>query len=156
MVTVKPKTSVKMQISAVGETHARSQISVRDVASTIDEPLERDGTNLGLTPTETMMASLIGCTNVISMRIAHHAGFELGEMDVALTADFDRRGTMLMEEVEQPFSSIEMAITVRTNGTPAQMEAMKTDLARFCPIAKVLRGSGVTITETWTTLPLEA
>lgn len=156
MVTVKPKTTVKMNLSAVGETHARSKISVRDVTGTIDEPLERDGTNQGLTPTETLMASLIGCTNVISKRIAHHAGFEMGEMNVVLTADFDRRGTMLMDEVEQPFTNIVMDISVRTNGTPEQMEAMKTDLAKFCPIAKVIRAGGVTITENWTTLPLEA
>ena len=66
MVNIRPKTTVQMKLSAVGETHSRSRISVRDVTATIDEPLDRHGTNEGLTPTETMMSSLIGCTNVIS------------------------------------------------------------------------------------------
>lgn len=154
MVIVKPKTTVTMKIAATGETHARSTVSVRDVTSIIDEPLERDGTNQGLTPTETMMASLIGCTNVIAKRIAHKAGFELGEMTIALTADFDRRGTMLADEVEHPFSNIVMDIAVKTDGTPDQMAAMQEDLAKYCPVAKVFRGSGITITENWTTQPL--
>lgn len=154
MAAIRQKTTVQMKISAVGETHAKSNISVRDVTGVIDEPVERGGTNEGLTPTETLMASLIGCTNVISKRIAHHMGFEMGEMSIDLTASFDRRGTMLTDEVEQPFSDIVMDIEVATDGSADQMEAMKIDLAKFCPIAKVIRGSGVTITEHWTTKPL--
>ncbi len=154
MVTIKPKTTVKMKMSAVGQTHARSIVDVRDVSATIDEPKERYGTNLGLTPTETLMSSLIGCTNVISKRIAHGMGVEMGEMKVALTADFNRLGTMLQQEIETPFSNIVMDIEVATNATPEQLEAIKTDLAKFCPVAKVMRAAGITITENWSTTPL--
>jgi len=154
MVKIRQKTHIKMNMTAVGETHSRSRISSRDVVATIDEPLARDGTNLGLSPTETLMSALIGCTNVISKKIAHKMGFEMGELAVTLTSDFDRRGVTLAEEVEHPFSNIVMDIEVATNGTPEQMAAMRTDLAKFCPLAKVIRGSGVTITENWTTKPL--
>lgn len=154
MVKITPKNIIQMKLSGVGETHARSRISVRDVTGVIDEPIARDGTNQGLTPTETLMASLIGCTNVISKRIAHHMGIEMGELDITLTADFDRRGVTLAEEVAQPFSNIVMDLSVATNATPEQMETLKADLAKFCPIAKVIRNSGITITENWTTTPL--
>ena len=151
---IRQKTTIQMKMSATGETHARSRIRARDVESTIDEPLERDGTNQGLSPTETLMASLIGCTNVISKRIAHHMGVGMGQMDVALTSNFDRRGVMLQDEVERPFTDIVMDITVETDATPDQLDAIKADLQKYCPIAKVIRGSGVTITENWTTKPL--
>ena len=151
---IRQKTVIQMKLDATGETHARSKVRARNVESTIDEPLERDGTNLGLTPTETLMASLIGCTNVITKRIAHHMGVETGEMTVALTSDFDRRGVTLAEEVERPFANIVMDIELATSATPAQMEDIKRDLAKYCPIAKVIRGSGVTITENWTLKPL--
>lgn len=154
MVKIRPKTTVKMAISATGETHGRTSVKVRDVSSIIDEPAERGGTNLGLTPTETLMSSLIGCTNVISKRIAHGMGVEMGEMKVSLSADFNRLGTMLQEEIEEPFSNIVMDIEVATNATPEQLEAIKTDLEKYCPIAKVMRGSGITITENWKTTPL--
>ena len=154
MTNMTPKTEVTMSMSATGETHARTKINIRDVSSIIDEPEARGGTNQGLTPTETLMASLIGCTNVISKRIAHKMGIELGEMDIQLSAKFDRRGTMLEEEIDVPFSSVIMDIEIDTDATGDQITALKKDLAKFCPIAKVLRGSGVKITENWIVNPL--
>ena len=154
MANMTQKSEVIMSMSATGETHARTKINIRDVSSVIDEPEARGGTNQGLTPTETLMASLIGCTNVISKRIAHKIGIELGEMDIQLSAKFDRRGTMLEEEIDVPFSEVIMDIEVDTNATEEQINMLKIDLAKFCPIAKVLRGSGVNIIENWIINPL--
>ena len=151
---IRPKTVVEMKLSSVGETHARSKISTRDLEGYIDEPLIRDGTNLGFSPTETLMASLMGCTNVISKRIAHGMGIEMGELRIDLSVQFDRRGTMLAEEIEQPFSDIVMNIEVATNASDEDMKKMTSDLEKFCPIAKVIRAAGTTITENWTTVPL--
>ncbi len=151
---IRQKTVIQMRMEATGETHARSKIRVRDLESTIDEPLERQGTNQGLSPTETLMASLIGCTNVISKRIAHGMGIEFGEMDVKLTSDFDRRGVLIQEEVDRPFDNIVLDIEVATDATPEQIQTISTELAKYCPIAKVIRGNGATITENWTTKPL--
>ena len=154
MTNMTQKSEVIMSMSATGETHARTKINIRDVSSVIDEPEARGGTNLGLTPTETLMASLIGCTNVISKRIAHKMGIELGEMDIQLSAKFDRRGTMLEEEIDVPFSEVTMDIEIDTDATEEQINMLKIDLAKFCPIAKVLRGSGVNIIENWIINPL--
>jgi len=154
MTNVTQKSEVIMSMSATGETHARTKINIRDVSSVIDEPEARGGTNQGLTPTETLMASLIGCTNVISKRIAHKMGIELGEMDIQLSAKFDRRGTMLEEEIDVPFSEVTMDIEIDTDATEEQINMLKIDLAKFCPIAKVLRGSGVNIIENWIINPL--
>ncbi|MCY3981809.1 MAG: OsmC family protein [Alphaproteobacteria bacterium] len=154
MVRIKPKTTIRMSLTGNCDSHSRSRISVRDVTSTIDEPVERGGTNEGLTPTETLMASLIGCTNVISNKIAHKMGLEIAHMDITLSSDFNRRGVTLAEEVDAPFSNIVLNIEVKTDATADQLDALKSDLQKFCPIAKVLRGSGITITENWTRVPL--
>lgn len=154
MTNTTQKSEVIMSMSATGETHARTKINIRDVSSVIDEPEARGGTNQGLTPTETLMASLIGCTNVISKRIAHKMGIELGEMDIQLSAKFNRRGTMLEEEIDVPFSEVTMDIEIDTDATEEQINMLKIDLAKFCPIAKVLRGSGVNIIENWIINPL--
>ena len=154
MTNMTQKSEVIMSMSATGETHARTKINIRDVSSVIDEPEARGGTNQGLTPTETLMASLIGCTNVISKRIAHKMDIELGEMDIQLSAKFDRRGTMLEEEIDVPFSEVTMDIEIDTDATEEQINMLKIDLAKFCPIAKVLRGSGVNIIENWIINPL--
>ena len=82
MVTVKAKTTVQQKITATCPTHSRSDLRVRDLEAVIDEPVERDGTNLGFTPTETLIAALIGCTNVISHKIAHKHGIDFKDMTI--------------------------------------------------------------------------
>ena len=62
MVIVKEKTIVTQRIHGHCPTHARTEISTRDVKTIIDEPKERDGTNMGPSPTETLVAALIACT----------------------------------------------------------------------------------------------
>src|SRR6516162_11803750 len=84
MVTVKEKTTVTQRIHGNCPTHSRTEISVRDVGTVIDEPKEREGTNMGPTPTETMVAALIACTNVISHKCAKKHGVELKAMTIVM------------------------------------------------------------------------
>ncbi|MEM7043274.1 MAG: OsmC family protein [Pseudomonadota bacterium] len=149
MVTIRQKTTVQMKLSASAETHARTRVKVRDVEGLIDEPEARGGTNQAPSPTETLMSSLIGCTNVITQKIAHKMGVEINAMDIRVSVNFDRRGVILEEEVERPFSDLVMDIDITTDATDEQMSAIKSDLAKFCPVAKVFRGSGINVTENW-------
>lgn len=153
---IKQKTTIKARQSGVGQTHSRSHVRIRDVYHIIDEPLERDGTNLAPSPTETMMSALIGCTNVISKKIAAKMGVTFGEMNMDMNYDFNRLGTMLIEEVEVPFNNVMLDIEVETDATPEQLDAIKHELAKYCPVAKVFRAAGMTITESWTAKPLTA
>jgi uncharacterized OsmC-like protein len=82
MVVVREKTTVTQRIHGDCPTHSRTEISVRDVKAVIDEPKEREGTNMGPTPTETMVAALIACTNVISHKCAKKHGVELKAMTI--------------------------------------------------------------------------
>lgn len=144
-----PKNEVTMKLSASCPHHARSDISVRDLETVIDEPTERGGTNLGLTPTETMISALIGCTNVITQRISEGYGLHIEAMDIDAEAKFDRRGVTLSEEVKVPFPEITLNIAITSPAPAADFDKVRTDLGRFCPIAKVIRESGTVIHENW-------
>jgi uncharacterized OsmC-like protein len=149
MVVVKEKTTVTQRIRGNCPTHSRTEISVRDVKAVIDEPKEREGTNMGPTPTETMVAALIGCTNVITHKCAKKHGVELKTMTVGAESTFDRRGAQLLEEIEVPFPRIRLVIDVTTDASEADMEKVKADLHRFCPVSKVIRNAGTDIEEVW-------
>src|SRR5262245_3683648 len=149
MVTVKEKTTVTQRIRGTCPTHSRTEISVRDVRTVIDEPKEREGTNMGPTPTETMVAALIACTNVISHKCAKKHGVELKAMTMYAESTLDRRGTQLLEEIEVPFPKIRLLIDVTTDASEVEMEKVKADLHRFCPISKVVRNSGTALEEVW-------
>ena len=79
------KNIITMCLSAKSQTHARTLINVRDLTSIIDEPLARDGTNQGLTPTETVLSSLMGCTNVVGHRLADLMGVKFENMNIDLS-----------------------------------------------------------------------
>ncbi len=110
MVAIKLKTNVKLRLKAECPSHARSDLSVRDLEFSIDEPTERGGTNTGPTPTDTAIAALIGCVNVIGSKCADNLGVDLGHLTISATCDFDRRGVTLTEEIDVPFQRIELSI----------------------------------------------
>lgn len=83
-------------------------------------------------------------------------GITFGQMDIALSLRSDRRGVNLMEEVERAFSNIALNFEVETDATPYQLTTIQTELEKSCPIGKVNRGSGVTITKNGTAKPFGA
>jgi putative redox protein len=149
MAVVREKMVVTQRIHGECPTHSRTEISTRDVKVIVDEPKERDGTNMGPSPTETVVAALIACTNVISHKCAQKHGVKFSAMSIDAEAAFDRRGTQLMEEIEVPFPKIRLIINVTTDGNDADMEKVKADLHRFCPVSKVIRNAGTQIEEVW-------
>lgn len=151
---IREKTTITMRMSGTSLSHARTDVGMRGLTLVIDEPIERGGTNLGFSPTETFAASLIGCTNVISQKIAHKNGFELQVGSIRLEAQFDRRGVTLADDVAVPFPAMTLHIDAATDATEEQMDQMRTELAMYCPIAKLVRASGTVLTEVWNVTPL--
>ena len=149
MVTVTQKTVVTQKLEGRCTSHSRTDVAVRDRTVVIDEPAERGGTNQGLTPTETLMASLIGCTNVITHKVAAKNNVAIKSMNVRLEAQFDRRGVMLQEELEVPFPSATLYIDLETDADAAAVERVKRELAMFCPVSKVFRAAGIDLKEVW-------
>lgn len=139
-----------MNMTGRGVSNARTDIDVRGMAFTIDEPPERGGNDDGPTPPETLLAALVGCTNRISHKIAAKIGVEIQDMDIDLEATFDRKGVNLDVEVDVPIIEITMKILMTTDAPDDAVETIKTDLRKYCAISKVIRGSGTKITEIWT------
>ena len=150
MANMTQKSIVTMKAHGDVVHHARTDVSVRDLTMTIDEPTERGGTNMGATPTETLVTALIGCTTVVSHRIAERLGITLENMSVDVDADFDRRGVMQEEHLTVPFPKMDLRVTVTSSAPDDQIEQLKDDLRKFCPISNVIRQSGTDLTETWT------
>lgn len=140
---------VHMKLEGSSKSHSRADIIARDVESVIDEPVARGGTNLGLSPTETLMSSLIGCTNVITHRIMEKMGFKINRLDIKSKTLFNKDGVSLIQEVEVPFPEITLDIAISTNASESDLVEVQKQLAMYCPIAKVIRNSGTVINENW-------
>jgi len=149
MVNVKPKTRIVMTMEGIGTSHSRTDLDVRGIPMIIDEPEERGGTNKGQSPTETMVAALIGCTNVITHKVAHMHDIEISDLHVTVEATFDRRGVILQKEVDVPFPAMNIIIDLTTAASEEDFAKVQDDLPKFCPVSKVIEQSGTEITTVW-------
>lgn len=146
---IREKNTVKLAVSAHCPSHSKADVSVRDLAFCIDEPLARGGTNEGPTPTDTALAALVGCTNVIGHKCAAKLGIDIGTLDIEVTADFDRRGVTLAAEIDVPFVAV--MLVVKSNGPATQSELNKVavEVSKFCPVSQLFRAAGTVVTEDW-------
>ena len=141
--------SVVYHLRGVATSHGRTDITTRDVSTMTDEPKERGGSNLAPSPTETLMAALIGCTNNISTKIAKSMDLSFSINEILCEAEFDRRGVLLDERVEVPFPTVKLIIDVNTNATDEQLDTIRERLPRYCPVSMVMRQSGTNVIEEW-------
>ncbi len=149
MGAVREKTTVKLRASAQGISHSRTDVAIRDLSLTIDEPQARGGTNLGPTPTDTALAALAACTNVIGNKVAAKLGFELARIEVDIVCDFDRRGVTLTDEIDVPFVELVQTVTVHGALSEDQVMQIGSDVARFCPLSKLFEQAGTKLTTNW-------
>ncbi len=146
---IRAKTSVKLMVTGNCPSHSLTQISVRDVSAQIDEPLERGGTNAGPTPTDTALAALIGCTNVIGNKCADKLGVDIGHLQISATCDFNRLGVTLSEEIDVPFETINLVVICDGTASEAELEQVKTEVSKYCPLSKLFRQAGTVLNEEW-------
>ena len=149
MAAIREKTLVTIDLEGQCESRTLTRVRIRHHEMTIDEPAAGGGSDLAPTPLGTLLASLIGCTNVILHKIAARDSVPITDMDVTVRATLDRRGTTLHEEVAVPFPDIALGIRFTTTARPEQVARLRADLGRFCPVAKILRQAGTRIEESW-------
>lgn len=149
MVTVKEKPIWKFRLSGTAESSTKSQVTSRDVTMIIDEPIERGGTNEGPMPVEMVFAGLIGCTHVISNKLAKANDVEVVDMDIEVVTTMDSRGTRLIEPIDVPFPDTVLHIKATMNGSDDGIEAVIHKLKEHCAVSKMLRMSGTKVTENW-------
>lgn len=147
---IKPKSSVVLKAAAQCPSHSLAEISIRDLTFSIDEPTERGGTNKGPTPTDTVISALVGCTNVIGHKCAEMLSIDIGHLQIDVSCEFDRRGVMLSEEIDVPFTKIVLNVKSDGPATENELQTVATEVGKFCPLSKLFRQAGTVIEENWT------
>lgn len=146
---IRQKSTITIKLNGKGTSHSRSETYVRDVTDVIDEPVERGGTNDGLSPTETAFAALIGCTNVIGNKCAEKLGVDIGHLSFDMEVDFDRRGVLLAEEVEVPFEAIRLDVAADGPASAEDLARVAAETEKYCAISKLFKNSGTKLDIKW-------
>lgn len=146
---LKAKTVVKLRSSAKGISHSRTDVAIRDLTFSIDEPEARGGTNLGPAPTEAALAALAGCTNVIGNKCADRLGVDIGHLSIEIACEFDRRGVTLEEEIDVPFVALSQVVTSNGTATDDDLARVAREVAKYCPLSKLFEQSGTALETVW-------
>ncbi|MGI9402859.1 MAG: OsmC family protein [Rhizobiaceae bacterium] len=146
---IRQKTLVKLSVTGESIGHGRTDVEVRDLKAIIDEPIERGGTNLGPSPTEYAYTSLMGCTTSISNKCAKKLGIDIGRLSYDMVVEFDRRGVLLMEEVDVPFPSIELNVTSHGTASQEELELVGVETAKYCAVSKLFFAAGTKVEVNW-------
>lgn len=149
MVAYEMPTILKIRLDADCQTHSRTEISARQHKVLIDEPPSREGSDLAPTPLETLLSSFLGCTNVVAHVIADEMGIKLDQMELQLVGHFDTAGFLGTADTDIQFPKIELTADIMTDADPAQIDELKSRLAKRCPVSSILRKAGTEIVETW-------
>ena len=146
---IRQKTLVKLSVSGESVGHGSTDIKVRDLKATIDEPKERGGTNLAPTPTEYAYTALMGCTTSIGNKCAKQLGVDIGRLTYDMVVEFDRRGVMIMEEIDVPFPSIQLKVTSHGSASQAELDQVGVETAKYCAVSKLFMAAGTKVDVTW-------
>lgn len=146
---IRQKTHMTIRLAGKGTSHSRSETEIDGHLVVIDEPMERGGTNEGPAPTATAYAALIGCTNVIGQKCADKLGIDVGHLEFEMEVEFDRRGVLLMEEVDVPFTAIRLRVVADGPAGQTDLDRVAEETAKYCPIAKLYEKAGTDLTVTW-------
>jgi len=146
---IRLKTTVKLRATAECPSHSRADIAIRDLSFAIDEPGARGGTNAGPTPTDTAIAALVGCVNVIGHKCAKNPGVEIEHLSIDAECEFDRRGHSGGGDQHSVRSAV--MVTVRAKGSADQevLDRVGIETEKFCPLSKLFRQAGTKLKVNW-------
>lgn len=146
---IKQKAMMTIKLQGQGTSHSRSETDFDGNTIVIDEPVARGGTNEGPSPTATAYAALMGCTNVIGHKCAHKLGIDIGNLRFEMEVDFDRRGVLLMEEVDVPFKAVRLDVTADGPCSEDDLQKVGEETAKFCAISKLYEQAGTDLSVRW-------
>ena len=139
----------KITVKGACPSHGRTDVSARKHTVLIDEPPSRGGTDMGASPLETLLASFAGCTNVIATAIAEEMDLDFKMISVEVAGSLDTRGFRNVADVSVPFPKVELKVDVAGDLSESQVDALKTELGKRCPVSVIFRQAGSEIIETW-------
>ncbi|MEP1209559.1 MAG: OsmC family protein [Rhizobiaceae bacterium] len=150
MVVIKEKPIWKFNITGGHQTSTKSVATARGKSAIIDEPLQRGGTDEGPMPVEYVFMGLLGCTHVISNKLAAANGIEFTSMDIDIQVTMDSHGTRLINPIDVPFPEVTLVIDAAYEGPREGAMQVVAKLRDHCAVSKMLQESGTKVVERWT------
>jgi uncharacterized OsmC-like protein len=120
----------------------RSQASSRDFDPVpSDEPLALGGDDTAANPVEQLLGALGNCLAVGYAANATVAGIELKDLRIELEGDLDLHTFLGLTEGNAGFGSIRATVSIDSDATAGQIEALHTKVVSTSPVGHTLQRS---------------
>jgi putative redox protein len=149
MAAVKEKPIWKFNVTGGHRSPTQSVATARGKSVIIDEPIQRGGTDEGPMPVEYVFMGLLGCTHVISNKLAAANGIAFTSMEIDIAITMDSHGTRLINPIDVPFPEVTLQITANYDGPREGAVQVVEKLRHHCAVSKMLQESGTKVTENW-------
>mgnify|MGYP004005202573 FL=1 len=130
--------------------HAFSEVSVKGGHTLIvDEPKRLGGSDQGPSPLGYLATSLAGCTAVIVERCVKDAKLDIESMKVKSPIVYSPRGIGGVAGYKSNPSEAITDVWIKIDATPEQIEAVKADYMKRCPVYNLFSASGCKMIDNW-------
>jgi putative redox protein len=114
-----------------------------------DEPVSRGGTGSALSPLETVVGALCGCTSVTFERAAREADLTYTGIDYSAAYTLDRRGLLGEAPARPHYQTVQVEISVKTDATAEKLAEVVAVTEGRCPVRNLLVDAGVALVMKW-------
>lgn len=110
------------------------KVTARNHTITIDEPIEKGGTDTGMNPVEMLLGSIAACLTLTISIYAEAMGVQVDDIQVEAEGDLNSAGMKGSARVRPGFYKIRPHISVKTDAAPEIFQQV-IDLAVLrCPV----------------------
>ncbi|MEQ9476636.1 OsmC family protein [Marinovum algicola] len=147
----KTPTLIHPQVSSRLHGHTLVSVSSRSHRWIIDEPEHKGSTDLGPTPLESLLGSLVGCESVVLKLVAKAIGFEFTDLTLTCTGTADMRGARGVKGVRPYFTTVDMVIEIETDESEKRLELLRRNVEQRCPVMNLFESADVEMNVIWKT-----
>ena len=129
------------------------KVSTSEHSWIIDEPNHKGGANLGPTPLESLLGSLVGCESVVLRLVANAIDFKYSGLKIDCTGTADLRGARGVGGVRPYFTKVKLVLDLKTNESQARVDLLKRNVELRCPVMNLFSSADVEMDVIWNVLP---
>lgn len=127
----------------------RTDVTIRDHAFTLDEPVAAGGSDTAPTPLEYVVGALNGCVTVLIDLVAPDLGVNVHHVSSDVVAEQDRDGIAGVPGVRTHFSRVRLDVRVDSTADAETLEHLAAEVERRCPMVNLLRDAQIELDVAW-------
>src|SRR5699024_12780751 len=108
------------------------------------------GKNNMTNPIHYMQTALVGCCNYVAHAVAKEIDFDLQDLSIDVSGQFDPRGFIGDPDVRTYFKTVTLNVDVKTTESEERLEELKKQVEARCPVYGTFKAANVTMKGSWT------